>query len=368
MNEPLATSGKNTGSAVLPVSLPPAVQPKAIDLAVLKKGTKDFLEFVDGTKELCFGYLYHRTGSKKLSLTLLKEIYLSVEARAMSLWWFRRLDLKLLLDAADRELSLVKPEEADLDREWLPALAGFSPEEQKSVSSLHDALWTLAPEGQRVLILSLLLGLPDDRIGQLTGIRPTKIKNEVETAVKSLVSRWQPPESVLSKLQNLASSPALDIAQETDLRFQVVEKYNALRFRRYQWIIIGALFAVLSNVIVASVLAFAVVTQPPSSLRGSRKEVASFDALLYQREMKVAETRRLIYASFKETQKIAAYDATRNLTSLGLGAALQAFTAQQKTEAQVDRIIKLLERARTALGPLIDGPIFAVKAVLNSGT
>lgn len=361
---------QTAGQPIVPVSPAKGArvpQQKAIDLAILKKGTKDFLEFVDATKEVCFGYLYHRTGSLKLTQTLMKEIYLSVLSHSMSLWWFGALSVKFLLETADHVLRDRPLEEADLDRVYLPRLAWLTDNERKVVSSLHDALWTLPIPAQRLLILSILLGFPDERIGQFLLERPDMVSEGLKTAKDILLSRWQPSAEIREKLGSLVFVPALDIHQETDLRFSVVEKYNSIRFRRYQWVIIGGIFAVLSNVIVASVLAFAVVTQPPTSLKGSRTEVASLDALLVKREMELAATKRSIAASFKEAQRITAYDVTRNLTTIGLGSALQALKAEQTDEAQVERMIKLLERARTALKPYIDGTLYAVRAILATG-
>jgi hypothetical protein len=304
----------------------------------------------------------------KLSQTLLKEIYLTVLSRTMSLWWFGTLNLKLLMDSVDATLLGRSLGEADLDQIYLPRLAWLSEEERKTVSTMHDSLWTLPIAAQRLVILSWLLGLSAEHIGEHLLMRKENVARELATAQELMLTRWQPGASVLTKLQSLVFMPGLDITQETDLRFSVVEKYNAIRFRRYQWIIIGGIFAVLSNVIVASVLAFAVVTQPPTSLRSSRTQVASLDAILLKRETEVAAAKRSLLSSFKENQKIAAYDVTRSLTTLGFGTALDALNAEQKNEVQIDRIVKLLERAKTALGPFIDGPLFAVHAILSSGT
>jgi len=357
----------NTLPAFGTTAVPTTALQKGIDLAVLKKGAKDYLEFMDATKEAFFAYLYHRTGSLKLAHTLLSEVHLSVLTRTMSLWSFGALSLRALLDMADKMIEGKPAEEADLDQVYLPTLTSLSDAERRDVSSLHDALWTLPKTAQRLLILSLFLGLSNERIGKVLFLSEKSVTEQLGVAHELLVSRWQPSSATLQKLTAVAFVPALDIASETNLRFMVVEKYNALRFRRYQWLIIGGVFAVLSNVIVASVLAFAVVVQPSTSLKQTRKEVASLDGIILQRQMKVAAAKRSITASFQESQRIVAYDVTRNFTVLGLGTALDALKAQQKDETQVDKIIQVLERAKTAMKPMIDIAMRDVRAILASG-
>lgn len=343
-------------AGALAVTLPKATastQPKGLDLAVIKRGAKDYLDFMDSTKEIFFAYVYHRTGSIELAKTLLGEIYLDTLNRAMSLWWFGKLHLGMLLDAADAALKSRDTVAADIDTVYIKNLTWLSADEKKAVSTLHDALWTLPREAQRVLILSLFLGLPAGRIGQVLGKQKEKVEAELKTAQDFLLTRWQPTSSVASKLTSLVFMPGLDIQSETKLRFNVVEKYNALRMRRYQWVIVGGLFAVLSNVIVASVLAFAVIVQPPTSLRGTQSQVASLDALLLERQLKLNSAKQSVATSFAEAQKLAAYDVSRDLTALGLAAALESLQAQQSQEKEVDRLIRLMERAQTAMAPVV---------------
>jgi hypothetical protein len=272
----------------------------------------------------------------------------------MSLWWFGTLSLKLLLDAADEALKSRGATAADLGTFYLPSLVWLDDAEKKSVATLHDALWTLPRDAQRLLILSMLVGLSDDRIGQVLRIPTTDVASQLKTAKEFLLSRWQPMTDVAQKLQSLVFVPSLDIRSETQLRFSVVEKYNALRFRRYQWVIIGGLFAVMSNVIVASVLAFAVVTEPPSSLRGTRTQVASLDAVLLKRQIAIDQAKGNVAASFKEAQRLAAYDVSRDFTALGLASALESLKAQQDQEAEVDRLLKIMQRAQTAMAPVLN--------------
>lgn len=340
---------------VAPVAMPAAGEAptKTYDLAVLKRGAKDFLEFLETTKEVFYGYLYHRTGSAELSKVILSEIYLDVLVRALSMWWFGTLSLKLLLDAADKALASRSLSAADLEAVYLPSLVWLSESERQSVATLHDALWSLPVADQRLLILSLLLGLSDERIAQLLRVKAADISKTLAAAKEALLTRWQPSSDVATKLQSLVFVPALDAKSDAQLRFSVLTKYNALRFRRYQWVILGGLFAVMSNVIVASVLAFAVITEPPTSLRGARTQVASLDAVLLKRQMAIDDAKGSIAASFKEAQRLAAYDVSRDLTALGLASALESLSVQQDQEAEVDRLIKLMQMAKTAMNPVL---------------
>lgn len=325
---------------------------KVLDLAVLKKGAKDYLTFVDDTKELFYAYLYHRTGSLGTAQTLMSELYLDVLGRAMSLWWFGSLSLSLLLETADKALGkAMSGSEADLDRVFVPSLTWLTEEEKKSVSSLHESLWTLPVMEQRILILSMLMGFSDDRIALALGMKQDALVQARQHATEKLLAAWQPIASVQTKLQSMVFVPGLDIRRETNLRFAVVEKYNALRMRKYQWVVAGAFLAVFSNLIVAGILAFVVVVQSPTSLREARTEVAALDALLLKREIAGLEAKRSLSALLPEARGLVAYDTTRELTSLGLSAALGALQQQSKSEVEVDKLIQLLERASTSAAP-----------------
>ena len=346
--------GNDTVAPVLTAALSAVSEAnrKGIDLAMIKKGAKDFLDFLDASKEMFYAYLYHRTGSATLAKTLMQEIYLDVLMRAMSLWWFGTLRLTLLLDHAERAIHEAALRESDLDRIYLPTLSWLSEAERACVGVLHDALWTLPAQAQRLLIFSLFIGLSDARIAEVFSMKPEDVASQLATSKDLLLGRWQPIPELVTKLQSLVFVPSLDIGSETTLRFSVVEKYNALRFRRYQWVIIGGLFAVMSNVIVASVLAFAVITQPPTSLRGVRMQVASLDAVLLQRQMELSDTRNAVRAMFAESQRIAAYAATRDLTALGLASALESLQLHQESDSEVNRLMELLQKARTAMEQL----------------
>lgn len=349
-----------TGSAAVLPSIPSTIvtasiegQRKALDLVILKRGTKDYLDFLDTTKEVFYAYLYHRTGSAELAKTILGEIYLDTLVRAMSLWWFGTLSLEFLLDAADQVLKDRDVSAADLETVYLPSLVWLSTVERQSVATLHDSLWSLPKQAQRLLILSILVGLSDLRIAQVLRFPADDIASQITTAKDFLLARWQPISDIGAKLQSLVFVPALDIRSETALRFSVVEKYNALRFRRYQWVILGGLFAVMSNVIVASVLAFAVITTPPSSLRGTRTQVASLDAVLLKRQIAIYEAKGSIVALSREAQRLTAYDVSRNFTVLSLESALELLKAEQNQAAEVDRLIKIMQRAQTAMATIL---------------
>jgi DNA-directed RNA polymerase specialized sigma24 family protein len=342
------TTGAET--AVAPAIVQPAGR-KGVELAVIKKGAKDYLDFLDATKEIFYAYLYHRTGSVRMAQTLLLEIYLDVLTRSMSLVWFGTLGIRLLCDAADRALAAREMVPADLDNLYVPSFTWMSPDERHSVAAVHDALWTLPHEAQRLVILSVFVGLPNDRIASLLGVTEQKVQEELAIAKDLLFTRWQPLPSLLLKMDSLVFAPTLNISVETSMRFSVMEKYNSLRLRRYQWVFLGGLFAVLSNVVVASVLAFAVV---PTSLRTVRSEVASLDALVLIHEEQSVAARRALVASLDEKKRVAAFGAARDITTLGLATAIDALSEHQTSEKQVDSVINLLKKAAVAAKPAMN--------------
>lgn len=315
---------------------------------------KKYLDFLAATKDVFFGYLYHRTGSVAMAKTVLAEVYLDALMRATRLWWFGTLNLKLVMDAADDVLREKSVTDADIGTAYLPNLVWLSETERQSAATLHDALWSLPRDTQRILILSLLIGLSDERIAEVLRGKPETVSKQLNTAKELLLARWQPTAEVAAKLQSLVFAPALDAETENAVRFSVIEKYNALRFRRYQWAVIGGLFAVMSNVIVASVLAFAVVTQPPSSLRGVRTQVASLDAVLLQRQAALNDAKQSLAVSFKEAERLAAYDVSRDMTALGLASALESLHAEQDQEEEVNTIIRLMRTVGTAMAPVVE--------------
>ncbi len=348
-------SSTNGSMSVLPsISSPPvATGGKALDLAVLKRGVKDYLDFLDTTKEVFYAYLYHRTGSSELAKTILGEMYLDVLVRAMSLWWFGSLSIKLLFDVADKALSERDVLAADLDTVYIPSLAWLNSEERQSVSTLHDALWSLPKEAERLLILSMFIGLSTERIAQVLRMPLEDVVTKLATAKDFLLTRWQPTSSVATKLDSLVFVPALDIQSESRIRFSVVEKYNALRFRRYQWVVLGGLFALMSNVIVASVLAFAVITVPPSSLHGTRTQVASLDAVLLKRQIALNQAKKSVIELSNEAQRLAAYDVSNHINTLGISVIQESQKQQKQQGIKLDNLIKLLQRAQTAMSPSV---------------
>ena len=249
---------------------------------------------------------------------------------------------------------------------YLPSLVWLSEAERQSVGTLHDALWSLPKEAERLLVLSMLVGLSDTHISQVLQMPVDKVTAKLAIAKDFLLTRWQPLTGVATQLQSLVIIPGLDIKSETTLRFAVVEKYNSLRFRRYQWVILGGLFAVMSNVIVASVLAFAVVTAPPSSLRDARTQVASLDAVLLKRQLAINAAKGSVAASFKEAQRLTAYDVSRNFTNLGLASALESLKAEQDQEAEVENIIQLMQRAPTAFAPVLSPIVKLVQSDMKA--
>ena len=321
--------------------------------AIAKKPTKDFMDFLDTSKDVFYAYLYHRTGSEKIAKTLLGEIYFEVLSRTLSLWWFGTLSLKLLFRYADRAIGLQSSAgAADIDTVYLPNLVWLTDKERACVSTLHDALWTLPVESQQLLILSILIGLPQARVAEILEISIEEVAKNIPLATSALLERWQPTPDVQQKLQSLVFAPSLDSQGEGVLRLQLTEKYNGMRFRRYQWVIIGGLFAVLSNVIVASVLAFAVITQPPTSLLGTRTEVASLDAVLLKRELELSEAKQHVANSIREAQGIASYSVTRDLSGLGLTTVREFMHTKKEKEVEIQRLKTVIERARTAFIPL----------------
>ncbi len=345
----------------------PSGERKEINLAVIKTGAKDFLDFLDSSKEVFYAYLYHRTGSQKAAQTLMSSVYSDVLVRTMSLWWFGTLNLRLLLDRADKAIAEQPTKDADIDRVYIGSLPWLSADERRSVSSLHDTLWSLPLPSQRLMILCVLIGLSNEQIAGHLSMPVAEVTAQIASANALLLERWQPRAELAEKLGSLIFVPSLDLRSETELRSVMVEKYSALRLRRTQWVIVGGIFAVLSNVIVASVLAFAVVTQPPTSLQGTRTQVASLDAVLLNRRMELSDAKDSVRASFREAQRITAYSVSRDFTELGLSSALETLTAEQAQEKDVGRLQKLLERARTAMAPIVRIALEGVRAMLAAG-
>ncbi len=333
---------------------------KLIDLAVIKKGARDYLSFLDETKELLFGYLYHRTGSMKTAHALLTDVYIDLLKRALAPWWFGALTLRLLIRHADRMIENAHAE-SDIDAVYLPTLQWLSPEERASVGLLHEALWTLSQDDQRILIFAYMLGLPVERIAQIFAVNESIIEAQLEKSRTALLSRWQPVGSLQTSLMSLVFVPAMDIARETSLRLAVVEKYNALRTRVYEWVLAGGLIAIAANFIVAGVIAFVVVIQPSTSLQSVRRQVAGMDALLLQREMQRADADRQLGTILRESQGIAARDGITKITDVGASAVRDALRREEDKRTQIDTWLKALERANVALRTIIEPIRLALK-------
>jgi DNA-directed RNA polymerase specialized sigma24 family protein len=171
-------SASNAVTAPLPVG----TDRKGIDLPILKKGAKDFLDFLDSSKEVFYAYLYHRTGSEKTALALLKEMYGDVLVRTMSLWWFGTLSIRLLLDRADAVTAQPSTNDADITQTYSASFPWLSAQERTSVSRLHDALWSLPIASQRLMILRILIGLSDERIADVLSMQIADVVSQVALA------------------------------------------------------------------------------------------------------------------------------------------------------------------------------------------
>lgn len=368
MSETLTTVGP------LPV---PSAQPqedrKLLDLAVIRQGARDFLSFVDETKEIFYAYVYHRTGSHDTAQTLMVETYLKLLNRAMSLWWFGRLSFRLLTAMADKALETLHVQnDADLDTEYLPTLAWMTADQRVSMGSLHETLWTLPAADQQILILSYLAGVPKERIAALCDTTLTDIESRLAQATTELLKRWQPVAGIDTQLTSLVYMPAINLAREASMRFTLVEKYNALRMRRYQWLIIGGLFAVLSNVIVASVLAFVVITAPATSLRGVQGQLAQLDAVAIQRLTQEQQVRSDIASLYQHTQDLTSIQSATDLTKAGLSSLRKQLDGQEQQKQKLQKILDNINRVKTALAPVLPQTVLiawdlAETALLQSG-
>ncbi len=325
---------------------------KTINLAVIKKGAKDFLSFLDETKDIFFAYLYHATGARPVADGLMLEIYLRLLSRAMSLWWFGSLTFKVLLKTAHSVVQeAIASHSADIDTVYLPTLYWLNDEEKDAMLSLHDTLWTLPQEDQTVLILLYLVGLSPDRIAGLLGQSLAAVNARKETATKLLLEKWNPPESLKSQMQSLVFLPTLSLARESSMRFAIVEKYNALRLRRFNWIMMGAFLAVCSNFLIAGVLAFVVIVQPPTSLRQTKADLVAFDAIALQGERRKYETDASLHNIYESAQDLAAYDAVRALTNMGLKKAAPALLERQQKLQKIQELKKAVDRVMLSYRP-----------------
>lgn len=324
---------------------------KVYDLAVLGQGVRDYLSFVDETKELFFAYLYHRTGSVDRAFQLMVDVYLEVLSRSLSFLWRKRLTLRALLNVADRVICdmQVEVDESDVDAVYVPALAWVKgPREKEIAGHLHETLWTLSAADQRMLALSLLLGLDDEHIAQMEGLDILKFKEHLELSRQRLLKKWDLGSEMRHHLSSLAFLPSLSLSKENELRFAVIEKYIAQKARRFQWVVLAVVLAVLSNAFVASVLALTVIIKPASSLHSVRSEVASLDAVILKRERESADPVRQSLSSLSRGKdKLLAYGAASDLHDLALIAVSKELSSYVRQEAEIEKTIRILE-ARTA--------------------
>ncbi len=320
---------------------------RAINLPIFGSGASDFLDIVDDTDATLFAYLYHRCGSFALARTLLTEVYLSVLPRAVSLLWFNTVRPKHLFAEADRLLEEHPSQESDLDRIYMPGLYWMSETERSSAVSLHEALWSLRPRAQRLLTLSLLAGLSEHRIAEIEGATPDRITAELAAARREFLVRWQPAETLLQKLPSLIFVPSLSIVDETTMRTAIVNKYSSVRMRRYQWVIVAGFATVFANFIVASVFAFAVITEPSASLKTTSQRLASVDAALKVKRLEHTDADYLLVQFYKQTQEVARDYSTHEFNALGLSAAAGAAKRRGETDERLRELLRLLDDART---------------------
>lgn len=312
---------------------------KLLDLAVLRHGAQDFLSFVDDTEEVLFAYIYHRTGSLESALALIDDVYLQLLSRALSLWWIGSLTLGLALQYADKLITGVSAQ-ADIDTVYLPGTYWMPPNVKKAISSLHEVLWTLPTDDQHTLVLALLLGFTPQKIAETDGIPLLAAQKAMASAMATLRERWDPPVEVESHLQSLVFMPGLNLPREIAMREKIIQKYNALRMRRFQWVTIGVFLAIFSNFIVASVVAFAVSIQPTT--RDVSSQIASLEALQHETEFNQYVARSAVQTLQKETKPLVAYNAARSLNDIALSAARLAVDQEQKQEQSLRQQIQKL--------------------------
>lgn len=314
-----------------------------ITLPIFGGDARDYLDVLDETSGILFGYLYHRSGSIKLARTLLSELYLSMLPRSMSSLWFRRLRTRDLFAEADRMLADYAEHPSDIDKVYLPSLYWMSADEHLSVSSMHDALWSLPARQQRLLTLTMFVGVSAGRIAEIEGATNEAITAETDAARKALLERWQPTESLLTKLQSLVFAPNLSIADERSLRSDIIAKYSAMRMRRYQWVITAGFVTVLANFIVAGVFAFAVVTEPSASLKKSGKQLAAIDAALQLKRMESLDAKHLLTRFYKQTQTVGEQYTVRELNAIGAAVAGEEVRRQREMGGQMKTLLHLLD-------------------------
>ncbi len=319
---------------------------RGIQLPIFGGDARDYLNIVDDTTGILHGYLYHRCGSIDIARKLLGELYLSMLPRSMSRLWFRHIDAKDIFYEADRMLARLAVHPSDIDNVYLPSLSWMVPDEHRSMSSMHDALWSLPERAQRLLVLSMLVGVPVDRIAKIEDLPKEQIVSDIEAARKDLIQRWQPTGSLQSKLQSMVFAPNLSIADERTMRSDIIAKYSAMRMRRYQWVITAGFLTIFANFIVASVLAFAVVTEPQASLKQTGKQLAAVDAALQSKRFESLDAKYLLVRFYRQTQAVSEQYTANELSAIGASVAADAARRQRETDEQMQKLLRLIDSAQ----------------------
>ncbi len=304
-----------------------------------------YLDFFHQTHDVFFAYLYHRTGSLHRAEEILSRVYIDLLSKTLSFWWFQSNDLALLFRLAEPDIQAPSSMSADIDAVYLPAVTWCPPEDRSSLSSLHEVLWSLPSSDQAMLTLTLLLGLSPDDSAKALRLSKATLLEKIEGARLRFLERWSPSEGLTMHLSDLAFLPSMSTSSRVSLEDALTLKAAQLGIRTTQWVMIGTIFAVLSNVIVASVLAFAVITQPPTSLHHTQRQLASLDRLLLEREQTLNRARASLSLQMIEAQKLDAQNAVQSLTKLGLSVSREALLEQQQKEQKTNAILRVLDRA-----------------------
>ncbi len=308
-----------------------------------EQGAEEFLKFYDATKSLCFAYCVHRAGSLITAEKLCERVYAAALTKQLSFLWFGTLDFSLLLRLVEENMKDITVEQADPEAFFVSKLAFLTEEEKSAASHFHESLWTLPTPVQQVIILAYLCGQSEEQLASTLGVSVQVATAHREEATKLLLASWQHSVTLEQKLDSLTVLPSLSLKNDEEIRSLLLMQWTQLKLRRTQWIVVGSLCAIFSNVVVAGVLAFVVVTQPTTSIRGASLQVASFDAIIVQRELKRMEADKALTESLKVSRGLAAYDAAQKLTELGLSSAKDSLLERQKENAQVEKMVKLLQ-------------------------
>ncbi len=305
-----------------------------------------YLDFFRHTHDVFFAYVYHRTGSLQRAEEILSSVYIDLLSKTLSFWWFQSTDLSTLVRLAESHIHASSSLSVDIETVYVPSVPwGGEEEDRSSVSSLHEALWSLPAQEQALLTFTLLVGLSADDSADALRLSKQSILTRIEQARSHFLERWSPSQSVSLHLSDLAFLPSMHTSTVVSLEDALTLKAQQLHVRTMQWVMIGTVFAVLSNVIVASVLAFAVITQPPTSLHQTQRQLASLDRLLLEREQTLSRARESLSLQMTEAQRLDAQRAVRSLTHLGLSVSRDALLEQQQKEEKTKAVLQILDRA-----------------------